>query len=606
MTPSYNFLNHFFSDIRKQYFAIIVLTLIVYSNTFNHRFALDDEIVIIQNEYVKNGIGGVGNILSGASYESHFLEQGIDSKIDGARYRPLSIVSFAIEHELFGENWSIKHFNNVLIFIISICVLLTLLHSFLLKDNSAVAFIAVILFVAHPIHSEVVANVKSRDEIFSLLFICLTIIHFFKWQEGHKRSFYISLVFFFLSLLSKEYAVFLMVLLPCVSWIYHSKKLSEAFYISIPYAIVFGLFFFISINAVGIPTIDENSPLNNPYIYASTLEKWATKFYVLFKYVTLLIYPHPLTSDYSFYQISYKNFTDIVVLVSLVIYLGLASLTIYYFLKKKKLAIYLLLYLLPLLMISNLIIETGVTMGERLIYHSSLGFCILLSVFLVKYVKNKSALMVVTTVLICLFSLKTFSRNKDWKNNTTLFLADVKHSPNSVMVNGNVARAFIDSAATYADFNSPYKKPLLDSAIRYLNKSISIYPNYAKGYYNLVVAYYHLKDPENMEKSLNELTRISSTYSGINELKTSLHAAYYFRAMGFGSQGNLYDAERFLRKALFYNPNNTDYLYRLGISLAMQNKKNEAVDVWRKILELNPNHQQAQQAINNALLQIEQ
>src|SRR6202042_67790 len=90
------------------------------------------------------------------------------------------------------------------------------------KDNPVIAFIAALLFVIHPIHTEVVANVKSRDEIMSLLFLCITFIFAFKYQEQKNKWFIIAgLVSYFLAFLSKEYAIGMVVLLPLAFYLFN-------------------------------------------------------------------------------------------------------------------------------------------------------------------------------------------------------------------------------------------------------------------------------------------------------------------------------------------------------------------------------------------------
>lgn len=47
-------------------------------------------------------------------------------------------------------------------------------------------FLTALLFIAHPVHTEVVANIKSRDEILSLLFSIVACIYFLKFIDEEK------------------------------------------------------------------------------------------------------------------------------------------------------------------------------------------------------------------------------------------------------------------------------------------------------------------------------------------------------------------------------------------------------------------------------------
>ena len=228
------------SSFRQQSIFIILIGCIIYFNSVynpsTHRFnkyALDDDIVMRLNDYVQQGFSGIGKIMSTDSYDSFFKSMGSAGELSGGRYRPLSIVTFAIEQQLFGECHGtrmlevrdslaniqmiqrnpaiankligekaqiegkisqahddlamIRHIVSVLLYILSAVLLLKLLRDYVFKyanlkfiHHTDIAFITSVLFLVHPIHTEVVANVKSRDEILSFLFIVLTFIFIFK------------------------------------------------------------------------------------------------------------------------------------------------------------------------------------------------------------------------------------------------------------------------------------------------------------------------------------------------------------------------------------------------------------------------------------------
>jgi hypothetical protein len=74
-----------------------------YINSYSNKYALDDDIVMRQNMYVQKGFAGIPEILANDAYKSFYESMGVDQQLAGGRYRPLSIVTFAIEQQLFGE-----------------------------------------------------------------------------------------------------------------------------------------------------------------------------------------------------------------------------------------------------------------------------------------------------------------------------------------------------------------------------------------------------------------------------------------------------------------------------------------------------------------------
>jgi len=244
-------------DFNIQAIIVATLSFIFYFNSFWNEFAHDDGIVIVKNEYVQEGFAGIPKILTKDAYDSYYRQLNTTNQLHGGRYRPLSIVTFAIEQQFFGavpedrldsvlkqniaygvhgkqeeklvSNMHVRHVVNVLIYMLSVVVLLYFFRYVVFKSNPNMAFIAAIIFTIHPIHTEVVANVKSRDEIMSLLFICTTFIYTFKYQESKKVKMLIAaLVSYFLAFLSKEYAITLVILLPLSLYIFNGYSLKKS------------------------------------------------------------------------------------------------------------------------------------------------------------------------------------------------------------------------------------------------------------------------------------------------------------------------------------------------------------------------------------------
>ena len=81
---------------------LFALSFLLYIQSYNYDFVLDDKIVYHQNQQVKKGFAGIKEILTTESMVGYFGEQ--QNLLQGNRYRPLSIVTFAMEHEIFGNS----------------------------------------------------------------------------------------------------------------------------------------------------------------------------------------------------------------------------------------------------------------------------------------------------------------------------------------------------------------------------------------------------------------------------------------------------------------------------------------------------------------------
>ena len=154
--------------------VLALLGFALYINTFGHQYALDDIAAVGQNLFVKKGIAGIPDLLRTEFW--HF------SNISLGYYRPLSLITFAMEQQYFKDNPNISHMINACLYGLTGLVVGVLLQKWLTRQT-IVAFLIGLIFIAHPIHTEIVANIKGRDEILSFLFISLMLLSYWKHLE---------------------------------------------------------------------------------------------------------------------------------------------------------------------------------------------------------------------------------------------------------------------------------------------------------------------------------------------------------------------------------------------------------------------------------------
>jgi tetratricopeptide (TPR) repeat protein len=576
-------------DFKIQAIIVGLVAFVLYFNTFNHEYALDDTIVIVKNEYVYEGFAGIPSILTKDAFDSYYKQFNSSNQLSGGRYRPLSIASFAFEQQFLGaipinkvdsvishagelgaqekklmKDMHVRHVFNVLWYTLSIVVLLYFLRYVVFRSNPLLALLATLIFAIHPLHTEVVANVKSRDEIMSLLFICLTFIFAFKYEEqkDKKGLLVAGMISFFLAFLSKEYAVGLMVLMPLSFYLFKRYSFSKSLAACLPYLGVMAVYIFIRLQVVGPKSADaETDILNNPYALANEAQQLATKISTTLNYLKLLIFPHPLSADYSYNTIPYKDFTDIIVWISLAVHLALIR-GFFYFLKRKNvLAFAIAFYLVNILLICNIIFNIGGTMGERLCYHSSVGFAIAVAYLLYMGAEKlkpaatgRFALAGSMVLLIALCGFKTIDRNKYWKNDQTLFFEDIKVSPNSVLVNADVASSYVNMSD--GEKNEADRISDLHNGITYFTRAIEINPSFVSGFLNRGMAYFKLKQPDSAYYNVRKVWELYPRYPKVAEM-----------------------------------------MYNIGVNFYVDKRYSEAIQSWNTALQMDPNYVQARNAL---------
>lgn len=572
---------------------LFFVSLFLYINSVNNEYALDDELIVINNEQVMKGFGGLGDIFTSDIFASYYKANNAEQQLSGGRYRPLSVATFAIEYAFFENNPAPKHFVNVLLFaLLSVLVFHTLYKA--MRIDVLISFIIAFLFAIHPIHTEVVANIKSRDEILSLIFILLTIRYFLRYVDsGSKKDMGLTMLMFVLALLSKEYAVSLLVLLPLSAWLFRKQTIIVSAIKSWWLVLIFLVYGFIRYSIVGVNTVVNPDVLNDPYMYATGVQQIATKIFVAGKYLLLLFVPYPLSADYSFQQIPYKSLTDISVLAIFTLYVGIAAWLVYTLRKRDKMSFAILFFLINLALVGNFVFNIGATMGERLIFHSSLGFCMAIG-FGIEMLRKKiadaqfqTAVVASLIVLLGLSSFVTIPRNADWKNTHTLFMRDVHTVPNSALANGNVAVTYVDIANKSTD--KIVKDSLLYVSASYSRKALALHPRYNNAYINLGVAYFNLGLYDSAFIQWQQAYKLYPS-------NVTLHAnaeRMYNRGCDNGKAGDFQQAVYLIEYAVKLKPDAPNYWGDLGGAYLSLGRIDDAKYAWDNAIRLNPNEPQA-------------
>jgi protein O-mannosyl-transferase len=592
----------FWTTFAFQALAVAALAVALYANTLGHGYAFDDGIVIRENAYVQQGLAGIGNILTRDAFDSYFKAMRVDAnQLPGGRYRPLSIVTFAVEQQLFGDSAPLRHAVNVLLYAATAVLLLWLLRAHLLRDP-AWALLATVLFVVHPVHTEVVANIKGRDEILSFLFIVLTLAFALRYDEKRRLSDLLpGLCAYFLALLSKEYGLTLLALLPVAFFACRRRSPLEAIVRTLPFAAVAAAYVAARVAAIGfhagtVPT----DVLTNPFLYATADQALATKLVVLLRYLRLLFFPYPLSSDYSFRQIPYVGFDDPLPWLSLAVHAALLAWGVALLRRRDVRAFAVFLYAATLGMVSNLVLDIGAFMGERLLYHASLGFVLVATwvpLSLARRVGGESAtpalrytahgsLTVLAAAIVVAAGAVTIERNRDWKDDDTLFTRDVVTAPDSALLNANASLPYLRAAELPE--NAARRQALMDTGMKYLQRAIEIHPRYAAAHINLGLALYSLGRLDEAEREWVLAGKLRAGDPMVERHLRTLAGAYFNKGLDAGSAGDYRAALEWFDKALRHDPNNPRIWVNVGKVHILMRENDRARTALHRALSLSP------------------
>jgi protein O-mannosyl-transferase len=475
----------------------------------------------------------------------------------------------------------------------------------------------------------VVANIKSRDELMCFFFGFWALNVFMNYmKDGKILQLLLGAVLFFLAIISKETVIAFVGLIPILFFFYKDKDRKRAIYI--PGITVVAFAIFMAIRSSVLNAYDANQPsttvefIDNALSGApSAVSLFATKVVVMGIYLKLMLVPYPLLSTYSFNSIPFADFSSIWFWLSLIAYVAMIYFMVTRFLRDKKdpWAFGILFYLATIFLFSNFPFLMGAELAERFAFFASAGTCLLMALAIEQWIiKAKDAeisvlkstkVMAILAPLCLLYAGQTVARNAEWKDNVTLYKADVKRSPNDCRLYHNVASALAEEV--YLQEPDTLKKLKIDDeAISYLKQGLEIYPDYADLYVEMARIYDRKGSPDSAVKyNKLALSMNPSNFTANNNLGSVLLTAgryreaipYFQLAMQYNpnfkyaylnvarcyNQLKQYDSAVInFRKLMEFEPGNLDVFSEIGMAYFMMNKYDSAEYFYKAILKEHP------------------
>lgn len=187
---------------------LFVLGLAAYANAISHPFVHDDIVFIQNNPRISQlNIKDIFDYTAPAPHEPSVVN---------AYYRPFLELVYRSEYRLFGLNPHGYHLFNILVHIANSILVYGILL-LILPGRKTFVLSAAALFLLHPVQTEAVACIAGISNL-SFAFLGLGSLYFYlvsrRPSTKQKIVFYaLSLLLFFVSLLAKEQAVTLLLLI---------------------------------------------------------------------------------------------------------------------------------------------------------------------------------------------------------------------------------------------------------------------------------------------------------------------------------------------------------------------------------------------------------
>lgn len=389
---------------------VLSFAALVYANSLLNGFTMDDELYIQRNPQVTE----------------HTLRLLFQPNAASNVFRPLTFASLALNWIAAGYKPLGYHLLNLLLHAGVTVLLLLVLREVLtrLASGQLVSFAAAVLFAVHPIHTEAVSSVVGRSELLAAGFLLAA------WLFHLRERWLVALLAFLLAVLSKESAIGLLPL--ALAGDYANGKLKPwTRYAGIAAVTVLyvGILWKVQGGHFGAASV---SVLDNPLTLLPARLRILNAIRIAWRYVGLLSFPATLSCDYSYNQIAmYGNLRHL--LLPAAAAAGAGALWIVAICRRQAgLLVAGAIYFAGFAATSNIVTRTGTIFAERLAYFPSAGFCLLVAL-LCAWLANRHriAAIVLLAVSVTAFAVRTFARNRDWRDNTALYMSAADAVPNS-------------------------------------------------------------------------------------------------------------------------------------------------------------------------------
>jgi protein O-mannosyl-transferase len=584
---------------------VVIAAFLQYSNTIRNQFAWDDSLVIIENDYTKQGISGLKDIFTkrvSVPYKNV--------------YRPIPQAAFALEYQFFDGSPHWMHLSSILWYSLCCLTIFYFLRYVLPNASPVFCFMVTLLFVVHPLHVEVVANVKSRDEVMALVFSLWGLLLLMKGLErGSISLILLAVPCFAAAFLSKENSIALLPMAAAGIW-FRAEALrpKPEFYLALALILLFlGIYFeqFLLIGAGAIclaysvwkksygrltvsltlaaaalafwlgtriddPAATESvrldsSVLNNIFLWTTESEKvLPTAIVNIGRYVKLFLYPHPLLHLYGYDQIPLRGWSHPATL-SAISLLALAGLYLWFNWKDKRPGVFGLIFFgLSYSVYSNIVVLAPDTMADRYLFIPSLGLCLLLveGLFRIGQIPldrpslagvGPKIVVAAFCIVIGGFSLRSWIGNTDWYDDETLISNRIKYMQTNAAAHANMGMVYLNKSA---QANRPEEhQASRQAAMDSFKRALEIYPDFHWVWVSVGQVFAENGDFEKAELAFLKAQRLEP-----------------FSPDGYYSMGALYSlvgepefAIIYLERSLLLDPNTEETYVLLGESYLKNN-----------------------------------
>ena len=472
------------SRLKAPLFLLILtgILFLIYANGLNTPFQSDDERHVILNPNISN---------PAFYFNSSYIT-----------YRHINNFTFALNYQWGQQNPFGYHLFNLLLHICTVILVFSIVNLTIKNATEwgkeaafKIAAITALLFGFHPIQTETITYISGRPGGLSAVFYFFSLLMFL--LSGLKKTkipsfiyYSLSLLTFFMAVLSKEIAVTLPVILLLYDICFMKGENWKSFRSRLGFYILFPVLAVLAYFQSHHAFIAMGDLLKK--IHLSLI---LVQLDILKHPLKLFLFPINLTFEYDFKtQVMWGS-----LLVSLFLLATVLFLVIKKFYLKSSILSFSCLWFLITLAPTNSVMPRIHLFSERNLYVPyfglSLFFAVILYLIFLKENRNKTAIALLLLVAIS-FSSLVVKRNQDYISPSSLWADTFKKTPNKLSVGKTLSIHYL------MEENYP-------EALKTLNALLQINPGLYDVHQNMGLAYKSMGDVTNAEKKFKDAIRIS-------------------------------------------------------------------------------------------------
>lgn len=520
--------------------ALAIMILICYWNSLGNQFVFDDQYLVL--------------IYSRPRSLSHLLSMLIDS------YRPVRNLSYILDFAVWGANPFGFHLMNVLIHAANTILVFFLVRRFELSP--AMAALAAVIFAVHPIQTDAVSYISGRRDVLFTLFYLAAFLSYLTFRSRNSRPHFVMFLgFWALSLMSKEMAASLPLIIFlwnfCELWgaetgspakrtlraAKEALKKDRWLYLALAVAAVAFIWYMLFVRQASGRAGAGGLHYWGGSIFATAL----TVVRVHAWYLKQLVYPTPIAQYFGAFPVS-ESLWDWRAIVSLAV-VGSAIAAGFILLKRNRLMAFAVLSYFALLLPVSQIIPHHELLADHYLYLPMMSFGLFIALvvkeFAVRAGLARQIAYAIVTAAILAFAILTIIRNRDWKDDFSVWQANYKAVPESPRASTNLGNLIAR--------NDPQRAEAL------FKESISNDPNFEPAYLSLARLYVTQKRTFEAGDMIREGLRLADGETGSFVLRNPALLKSQFTtvlAAAKWEEGDKQATEQYLKQAIALYPLN--------------------------------------------------